>query len=352
MRPSKEKLNNAGKALNDNPNNHEAFGIVNDYRALHALPLVRFRTNLHIYFEKNRVKRLIVQRLKRMPTIISKISRISHVDLADFQDIGGIRCVVDNMSDVYALKENLQKEKRSDFSFVQKREKDYIKKPKTERGYGYRSIHLIYEFISAEDKYNKLQIELQIRTKLQHLWATAVETIDIIKNQSLKSGTGDPEWHKFFAVTSSLFAMREKTAVLQQHQGKTETALLEEFTELEKKLQAIETLKGIIKIPEILKFKQRGTKYCLIILDLQTKNTEIKEFKGSELERANTEYANIEQNILINKSQEIAVLAAAQNARKLREGYLGYYLDVQDFIKELENLQNEFHKNTQIVSPK
>ena len=50
---------------------------------------------------------------------------------------------------------------------------DYVENPKDS---GYRSIHYVYKYSSKADKYNGLKIELQIRTKLQHNWATAVET--------------------------------------------------------------------------------------------------------------------------------------------------------------------------------
>jgi len=37
-----------------NPSNQEAFTVLNEWRALHALPLVRLRTNIHNYFKENK----------------------------------------------------------------------------------------------------------------------------------------------------------------------------------------------------------------------------------------------------------------------------------------------------------
>jgi hypothetical protein len=53
-------------------------------------------------------------------------------------------------------------------------------------------------------------------------------------------------------------------------------------------------------------------------------------------------YAKTEQKILNENSSQIALLASASEFKKLKEGYLAYFLDVQEFIKELETLKNAF----------
>ena len=64
---------------------------------------------------------------------------------------------------------------------------DYINHPREDTGY--RGIHLIYRYRSDRKKraWNGRKIEVQLRTKLQHAWATAVETIGAFKNMALKS---------------------------------------------------------------------------------------------------------------------------------------------------------------------
>ncbi|WP_457767666.1 RelA/SpoT domain-containing protein [Cyanobium sp. ULC082] len=52
---------------------------------------------------------------------------------------------------------------------------------------GYRGIHLIYRYRSNKSEtYNGLLLEVQIRSPLQHAWATAVETVGTFLKQSLK----------------------------------------------------------------------------------------------------------------------------------------------------------------------
>ena len=86
---------------------------------------------------------------------------------------------------------------------------DYILSPKKS---GYRSLHLIYKFKTdtpSKEVYNRypMLIELQFRTHLQHIWATALETIGLFTNQALKSGQGSKEILRFFVLVSSLFAI-------------------------------------------------------------------------------------------------------------------------------------------------
>lgn len=73
MRPSKNQIKKAGLALKENKHNKEAFDLINNWRTLHAQPLLTFRNSLNYYFSTRQVGKTIVQRLKRMPTIVSKI---------------------------------------------------------------------------------------------------------------------------------------------------------------------------------------------------------------------------------------------------------------------------------------
>lgn len=87
--------------------------------------------------------------------------------------------------------------------------RDYVAHPATG---GYRGLHLVYTYRSqGEDDRNidGLRIELQIRSKAQHVWATAVEIVGTFRGESLKSGEGDPEWLEFFRLAGEAAAMSE-----------------------------------------------------------------------------------------------------------------------------------------------
>ncbi len=343
MRISNSQIDKAGKTLSLTPSNKEAFELINDYRSLYSLPLARLRTNIHQYFNKRKKANIITQRLKRIPTIINKIGRMGTMNVSQMQDIGGLRVIVNDVNEVYALQRHLAN-KRSDFRFTQKNTDDYIQTPKIrgkKGGYAYRSLHIVYIFHNENKDYDNLKVELQIRTKKQHYWATAVEVIDIIEKQSIKFGMGNTDWNDFFAITSSLFALHEGTAVFEEHQHFEKNDLLNKFYEIEQRIGVITKLNGISAIQTVGRFA-KGTSYALIVLDTVENKTHITEYSEKDILNAYSAYANIEQKILSENNGQIALLASADEFKKLKEGYLAYFLDVQEFIKELENLRNQF----------
>jgi ppGpp synthetase/RelA/SpoT-type nucleotidyltranferase len=139
---------------------------------------------------------LVAQRLKRTPSIIAKLKRFESMDLARMHDIGGLRAVLGNVENVRRLQEEY---KKTTFKHKLVREDDYIAQPKED---GYRSVHLVFQYKNdrAPD-YDGLRLELQIRTKLQHAWATAVETMSTFLGKAMKAGQGDRPWLHFFAIT-------------------------------------------------------------------------------------------------------------------------------------------------------
>ncbi len=128
---------------------------------------------------------IIAQRLKRLMSIQVKLLRNDNMALSQMQDIGGCRAVVRSVSQVDRLVKAYDDWSRSrplvGAEFVKKY--DYIDHPKKD---GYRSVHLIYKYRSAsqgQGSWNGLRIEVQIRSRQQHAWATAVETVDTITRQ-------------------------------------------------------------------------------------------------------------------------------------------------------------------------
>ena len=164
-----------------------ALDVINNWRASHAFPLLSMRIILSRRARRLDPQAVVVQRLKRITSIAGKLNAKGSMRLSRMHDIGGCRAVVrtvrlvDRLVRVY--------EQRSVHEFVRKY--DYIKTPKVD---GYRSVHLVYRYRSqsaARSVYNGLRIELQIRSRYQHAWATAVETVSAFTGQALKSSVGD-----------------------------------------------------------------------------------------------------------------------------------------------------------------
>ena len=122
-------------------------------------------------------KAITAQRLKRLPSIQSNLKILENSKLARMQDIGGCRAIVRNIKSINALLEVYEEANakspagRSKLVGIT----DYIEDPRLT---DYRSIHLLIEYESDTESrlmYNGHKIEVQLRTTLQHSWATAVE---------------------------------------------------------------------------------------------------------------------------------------------------------------------------------
>ncbi|MGN6268259.1 MAG: RelA/SpoT domain-containing protein [Sphingomonas sp.] len=150
-------------------------------------------------------KAIVAQRIKRLSSIELKLKLKTSMKLTQMQDIGGCRSILKDVKSARALVESYRS---SDIKHKLLTEDDYISNPKPS---GYRGIHLVYSYLSdRKDTYNGLKIELQIRSQLQHAWATAVEVVGTMIDQALKSSLGDEGWLRFFQLMSSEIARTEE----------------------------------------------------------------------------------------------------------------------------------------------
>lgn len=185
---SKNQIIKAGKIIKNSASNSEecqmALNAIDNWRASHAFPLQVIYCNLKRKYDKPGF--IVAQRLKRLASIVKKLEREQTMNLWTMQDLGGRRVIVPTIDDVYEVAENFN---HSRVRHILKREYDYMKQPKFS---GYRSYHLVYQYQSdTKETYNRnMLIEIQIRTYLQHLWATALETMGLFTNQALKASHG------------------------------------------------------------------------------------------------------------------------------------------------------------------
>lgn len=330
---SRKKVDHAGEILASaaaSPEEREnALAIWDNWRTAHNYPLNAFTMTLKRKAHNVDENSLVAQRLKRLPSVEKKLRRWPSMKLSRMQDIGGCRAVVGHVDDVYELRRRYE-----DRRMIQelRQEHDYIASPKED---GYRSLHLVYKYVGRDsDAWDGLQIELQLRSRLQHAWATAVETVDTLHHQALKIGGGSKEWRRFFAVMGSVIALREGTRAV-PGTPVAEKDLMEELVDLSEKLNPEEKLLGYRDlVNQATTQRVSGAKY--FILELRPGQTgqqtlEISGYKSQEIEQATQKYLEIERNL--SGGGEEAVLVSVDSVAALPKAYPNYFLDTELFIK-------------------
>jgi len=339
---SKKQINNAGHVLVDafasEKDQLAATQLVDQWRACHAYPINTFQSTLRTKLTKLSGDPLVAQRLKRMSTIVDKLNRHPTMQLSTMQDIGGVRAVLATVADVYTLASEYRDKSR--FAHELKDEDDYIQSPKSPDGY--RSLHLIYRYKNkGAPDYDGLLLELQIRTKLQHVWATAVETMGTFLGQALKSRQGDQDWIDFFAVVSSAFAYIEGMPRVPRFAHMTHDETLRAVADIETRIKALDKMRGFsVAVNEIVKGRKSFGKswhYHLIILNSLAKTLQIKPYTRNEFGKAVADYAVVEARAAQGEKIE-PVLVSAGPLEKLRQAYPNFFLDITDFSNKVREI--------------
>lgn len=160
------------------------------------------------------------------------------------QDIRGLRVIVDSVDDVRAIHARLMRSSESYGPYKPaSRGNDYIAEPKPD---GYRSIHQVFRLDPEheEDAWCELLVEVQIRTRIQHAWATAVETLGAMEATAFKLGEGETDLKRFLFLASGLLSIIEGEPVAQVLRDMPPRAIVEEFLALEARLGVFERLEA------------------------------------------------------------------------------------------------------------
>lgn len=342
----RDKVNHAGELLiSTSASNDEvdlALRIVNNWRAIHACPLQSIKMTLAGRAQKQDLYAIISQRTKRIPAIRLKL-RENHaagleMKLSQMHDVGGCRAVLRTVLEVEKLAQDYEKAKIKNArrGGIFHRKYDYIQKPKST---GYRGIHLVYKYRTDSktlEIYNDLKIEIQLRSKLQHAWATAVETIDFFTGQALKSNIGDVEWKRFFALVSNEFSRIEKrNGVPETPQNEVEAK-----QELKSYTSQIKILEGLRAATGNVAARIAGgleAHFFLLQLDLSARTVRTTSFIKSQAGEAQEKYLEVEKANK-DKPEMQTVLVSVDSIDALRKAYPSYYLDITEFVKVLNKI--------------
>ena len=299
----------------------ECLTIVANFRSSHSYPMQsmfgRFRKKA---FEVDK-KAVVVQRLKRIPSIINKLKRFPIMQVTTMGDIGGIRIITKNLKNVYSIKQKIL-ESRTGNTLVSK--KDYLKKPKDS---GYRGIHLIYAYQCKKEEYHGFRVELQIRSEIQHAWSTAVEVVGTFTAQNLKAGTGNPQWLEFFKSISPAFACLENN----------EDIDISLRQDIEQQIDELNVFNFLETFRLVARESGAEKGFYLLQLDMNNKEISARYFNQKFSSEAYDEYRRIEQEISEDIKKDV-VLISAESLKDLKKAYPNYFADTKFFLDNLKQV--------------
>lgn len=335
----KKRIQKAGSVIShysiDSTEYRDNIPVIDYWRAVHAYPTEMIYNILNSEF-KNEANVYVVQRLKRLESIINKLKRMNSTDLFRMQDLGGCRVIVPDVEHVYTAVEIVKKNLINNGHEIE-RETDYIQKPREISGY--RSYHIVVKYRDENSSlYNGMLIEIQIRSKLEHTWATTVEIMDFITEETLKAGTGREEYMLFFKLVSALFSIHEQTPIVEgvaveKKQIIENLYMIDEHEKIREKLAAYRSA---------IKFSGNyasNSDYYLLIIDMRKKRIRTIEFSKQKLSDATSKYHTIERN---KKNGTDVVLVAAKNFNTIKESYPNYFLETATFLSVISSLCREY----------
>jgi len=307
--------------------------VVNNWRASHNFPLNTFKVALWYKTKKVDQHGLVAQRIKRLPSILAKLRDQPTMRLTQMQDIGGCRAIVGTIEQVTQLKHLYERYGKHE----QLPTKDYILNPKPS---GYRSVHVIYRHFNKEKpQFNGLKIEIQLRTKLQHAWATAVETAGLFMRQALKAGRGEKKWLRFFALMGTAIANAEGTEPIPNTVTgikELRNEIAEHVTDLnvEEHLLTYGLALHVSSLPESV-----GARHFVLELDTNAITVTVKGYKKNELQKAQAYLWTIERRIA-ERPEIDAVLVSVDSIAALKRAYPNYFSDSRVFLEAMKRVIN------------
>lgn len=339
MKYTRNRINNAGKDLLKGPETGfsyiDANLIVEDWRSLHMIPLEELvREITDVLSAEGVTAAFSSHRLKRMTSIIAKLQHNPGMGLGGLQDIGGARFVFEDIDSLLKAQEIISKSSLGHF-LPDREPYDYVSTPKES---GYRSIHFVYKFVSEDPIYDGLRVELQLRTRLQHDWAMAVETAELITSSPLKASLGDADWLDFFKLASAVFAQKEGMPVGEQFAGYSEKDYCVKYAGLEKKNKFLDQLQALVSAVQITKDYSLTAGYAVVYIQFLERSVQLRHYKVEALEEATRYYSEVEKAIKNNDTA--VVLVSVSDMKELQEAYPSYFLNAGEFIQALKDFNS------------
>lgn len=367
MKYSGKRIMKAGDALRNfnriSPDEfRETVDVISYWRQLHEEPVKNALASIKSVVDKLDRDALFARRMKRIPSIYSKLDRYPRMSLYKMNDIGGCRVIVKDRQVLNSVLRGLRAlpefKIQADGS---NKINDYIQNPKED---GYRSVHIIGKF--DDENGEKRFVEVQLRTPIQHSWATAVEIVDLFTKQSLKTNQGSPEWASLFYMLGRHFTVMDRIKGFVDFQPKAQYAFYQKelkrmykaenmrdkesevYQEFRKtyrcltKLNVIELFDGFANSLNIIDREFEIANYdgyVLITCNVEKATTSAKIFAD-----ANTaEKAYIDEEVKYSSDESVVVaMVSTPNLTELREAYPNYFADSSVFLSSVSRIEENF----------
>lgn len=351
MKYSINKIKNAGKKIIKIANDEESLEVLSFWRSMHSEPLEVATNIVEVHGKKINTHILIAKRLKRTESIVNKLKRLEKkIQLSTMNDMAGCRAILQNLNEVNRLVGKLSRERK--FKLF----RNYINQP---RDSGYRSIHMIGYFNNTT--YNKkMPVELQIRTFIQHSWATAVEIVDLFTKDSIKTNQGSREWTNFFKKLSKIFHILDESfnKVNKKHSDIEEyfkqgyeiflndciaLNFYDEIVEINELFESMDIINKFSIFTESVKLSTNENKdkvlfhdgYLLLIIEKMDNgdfNLLSRGYPNNNAEEANIDYLAAEKDVIENKYY-VTALISSNAINDIEKAYPNYFADSTKFIE-------------------
>jgi hypothetical protein len=332
------QIDRAGKVLSSQTASKQqiddAIAVMDIWRIAHSRPLEIARETLESRAVLVNPNSTIGMRLKREESIRDKLIREPTMKLSKMQDIGGCRVILRSMEEVNDLIALYANDDGITLT-------DYVAAPRVS---GYRGKHIIWKFEGESGEgsdYKPIRIEIQVRTELQHCWATAVEVCSTFTDQNLKSDhpqASDDRWVRFFALMGSVMAMGEGGGLVRD--TPTQRAkLISELTKLATALRVSEIMKRWDTATEIIDAANDPHAHHFLIqmqaFDHLSARVNVTAYGKGQEQRAAEHRVQLEKDLRTKSGFQIA-LVAVQSVDTLKTAYPNYFSDTRRFLKELD----------------